>query len=214
MTAATEAPAAPVTPATPATPAPAETATKAATPAPEATLATKLAEASKGEKPAEPAKAEADKPFDWQWKDGEKPADAYLSALEKAARANGANVEQAKGLFVALREQLHADQKAQADANAKAIQTDPDVGGDNLKSSLAAVGKLIRAHGTPEMQQLLSADGLDAKSLGSIGLPFLKFLVKVAGEFSEDSIATGTAAARKKTLGEKLFPDLAAKKGA
>lgn len=157
-------------------------------------------------KAPEQAKPADTKPFEWKWKDGERPADGFLTALEASARKHGMNAEAAQDVYQTLAGQLQTQHRTAVEAWGEAVRKDPEIGGDKLAESMAQAGKLLDRYGSPALREWLNTSGAGSHP------DLVKFVVKLARDFSEDAITTGAPASNaNKSLGELLYPGLAKK---
>lgn len=156
-------------------------------------------------KPAEAKPVVADKPYDWKFAEGQKPAAEFLTALEGAARKHSVNAEGAQAIYEGLVAQVHASQKASAEAWTKAIANDAEVGGANLDRSKADVARVMAKVGTPELRAWFDTSGNGNHP------EVFKAFVRLGRLLGEDVVVTGgEAPPAEKELKTLLWPGVGA----
>lgn len=178
--------------AAPATPPPAAATSQdsaaAGTPPPAAAAA----EGSSTEKPegADGEKAEA---FTLKLPEGVEPDAKLLEGVTKWAQATGLKQEQAQQLadfYAQHQQEALAAQQAALDAETQewlgTIEKDPELGGQKKPETLAALNRVMAAHGSPELRALMDGSGLGNHPA------VVRFLARIGRAMGEDSIAGST----------------------
>lgn len=84
------------------------------------------------------------------------------------------------------------------------VQADAEIGGDNLKPSLATASQALEAFGSPGLTQLLNTTGLGNHP------EVIRLMVNVGKAISEDRLVTrnGSESGGNKTPAKTLYPDM------
>lgn len=101
-----------------------------------------------------------------------------------------------------------ASSKAFADTQTEwqnAVKADPEVGGDKLTPTLAAISKLTEEYGSPELLEVFAATG------AGNSVHVIKFLNKIAAVLGEGKPVAGVPGALQTTAAERMFPSMKGK---
>ena len=143
-------------------------------------------EGGAGKESAVPEKYELVMPEGWKL---DEEGLSELTPIMQGLKATNEQVQAVADLYIkrftAAREaQLAADSEMLA-AWQNEIKTDPEIGGAALKENLAVVSKVLSKYAGPEFVEYM-----DKSNLGNYP-PFVKAMVKMAKDLSDDSFITG-----------------------
>lgn len=114
---------------------------------------------------------------------------AALTPVMRELKATNEQVQAVADIYVkrlsaAREKQLEAD-RAAARAWQEEIKADPDIGGGALKENLAAVSRVLARYADKEVVEWLEVSGLGNYP------PFVRAMVKMARDLSDDSFVSG-----------------------
>lgn len=172
-------------------------------------------EKSEGDK-ADDEKSDDEGYADFEFPEGTIVNETLLSGATAMFREDGLSQERAQEYVTMYATEINNERAAaeialqeQADEQAanwkKAVQTDPDIGGENLKKNLGISALGVKSVGTPELAQVLKDSGLGnhpaiVKAFYKVGLMFAEDEPGAGGQNTGDSVG-------QKDIVERMYPN-------